>query len=82
MGEKAAVGMSRAVASRRGARGAFGLKRLPGERRPVQQTLLLSPGRQRASVRAPVSGVLPADVTQAVAPWHWTPETNTGGYDR
>lgn len=77
VGEEAAVGMSRSVASRRRACGAFGLKRLPGERRPVQQTLLLPPGCQWASIRAPVSGVLPADVTQAVAPRHWTPVRQT-----
>lgn len=71
--EEAAVGVSRAVAARRGAGGTLGLEGLPGEGRTVEEPLLLAAGSQRAAVGAAVGGVLPTDVAQAVAARNWTP---------
>ena len=73
VGEEAAVGVSGAVAAGRGAGGALRLEGLPGEGRPIQEPLLLTPRRQRAAIGAAVGGVLPADVAQAVAAGHRAP---------
>ena len=73
VGEEAPVGVSRAVAARRGAGGALGLEGLPVEGGPVQDALLLAPRGQRAAVGAAVRGVLPADVAQAIAAGHGAP---------
>lgn len=70
MCEEASVGVSGAVTSGRGAGGPLCLEGFPVEGRTVQQTLLLSAGGQRTPVGATVRGVLPADVTQAVAARH------------
>ena len=79
VGEEAPVGVSRAVAARRGAGGALGLEGLPVEGGPVQDALLLAPRGQRAAVGAAVRGVLPADVAKAVTAWHRAP---AGGRQR
>lgn len=68
--EEASIGVTRAVTPGGGAGGPLSLKRLPVEGHPVQEPLLLSAGCQRAAVGAAVRGVLPADVSQAVAAWH------------
>lgn len=70
MCEEASVSVSGAVTSRRGAGGPFCLEGFPVEGSAVEQTLLLSAGGQRTPVGATVRGVLPADVTQAVATRH------------
>ena len=71
--QEAAVGVTGAVAARRGAGRSFSLEGLPGKRRPVQEPLLLAARCQRTAVGAAVGGVLPTDVTQTVAAWNRTP---------
>lgn len=70
MCEEASVSMSGAVTTRGGTGGPLCLEGLPVEGRAVEETLLLPAGRQRTPVGAAVRGVLPADVTQAVATRH------------
>lgn len=65
--EEASVSVSRSVTTRCGAGGSLSLKGLPVEGRPVQESLLLPPCRQRTTVGAAVGGVFAADVTQTVA---------------
>lgn len=70
MCEEASVSVSGAVTTRGGTGRPLCLEGLPVEGCAIQETLLLSAGRQRTAVGATVCGVLPTDVTQAVAARH------------
>lgn len=70
MGEEASVGMSGAITAWSGTGWPLCLEGLPVEGCAIQETLLLSSGRQRTPIGAAVCGILPTDVAQAVAARH------------
>lgn len=70
MCEEASVSVSGAVTTWGGTSRPLCLEGLPVEWCAIKETLLLSAGRQRAPVGTTVCGVLPTDVTQAVAARH------------
>lgn len=76
--EETSVGVSGAVATWGGTSRSFCLEGLPVEGRTVEKTLLLSAGCQRTPVGTTVCGVLPTDVTEAVAARHGT-SAGSGG---
>lgn len=68
--EETSVSVSGAITTWGGTSRPLCLEGLPVEGCAIKETLLLSAGCQRTPIGTTVCGVLPTDVTQAVAAWH------------
>lgn len=76
--KEAAVSVSGAVTTWGGTSRPLCLESFPVEGCTIEETLLLSAGCQRTPVGTTVCGVLPTDVTQAVAARHRASAGSTG----
>lgn len=78
MCEEASISVSGTITAWSGTGRPLCLEGFPVEGCAIQETLLLSAGRQRTPIGAAMCGVLPADVAQAVAAWHRTSAGSRG----